>query len=235
MSKQIIKVPSTLRDIKLKEWQRFQEVLDNNKDNDNNDFLELKMLQIFCGMDLKSVKNIKLSAFEEIIEHINVIFSSKNKRINSFKLRGVDGVEVEFGLIPNLDDMSYGEFTDLENYIYDKKNAHRAMAVLYRPIQYRKGDTYHIQRYKGSEHLSEIMKDAPLDVYLGVQVFFYNLARKLGDYTMDYTLNQLSQVVEEESESLLEKNGEAIRQSMNSHKEILQSLKRLHKLTSINH
>tara|TARA_R110002050_G_scaffold49606_3_gene115142 strand:- start:442 stop:1149 length:708 start_codon:yes stop_codon:yes gene_type:complete len=230
-----LSIPSTLRDVKLRDWQRFQDVYDKNKDNDNQDFLNLKMIQIFCGVELNDIKNIPLSSFDEILEHLNEVFGQKTDRVNSFKLIGTDDVEVEFGLIPNLDEMTYGEFTDLETYIYDRKTAHKAMAVLYRPIQFKKKDSYHIQRYKGSEHLSDIMKDAPLDVYLGVQVFFYNLAKKLGIYTMDSTLQQLAMNVGEESEMHLGKNGEDIKQSINLQRETLQSLMKLQKLTSISH
>ena len=230
MSEFIISIPSTLRDVKLKEWQKFQTVLESNKDDKNsNDFLNLKMLQIFCGVDLEQINSIPLNQFEGILEHLNDVFSEKTGRVNSFKLRGTDEVEVEFGLIPNLDEMTYGEYIDLEKYIFDYKNAHRAMAVLYRPIQYRKGETYHIQRYKGSDHLADIMKDAPLDVFLGVQVFFYNLAKKLGLYTMDSTLQQLQTNVEEALDKDLDKSGEAIKQSIHSQREILRDLIKLQK------
>lgn len=225
MSEFIISIPSTLRDVKLKEWQKFQTVLESNKDDkDSNDFLNLKMLQIFCGVDLEQINSIPLNQFQGILEHLNDVFSEKTGRVNSFKLRGTDEVEVEFGLIPNLDEMTYGEYIDLEKYIFDYKNAHRAMAVLYRPIQYRKGETYHIQRYKGSDHLADIMKDAPLDVFLGVQVFFYNLAKKLGLYTMDCTLQQLQMNVEEALDKDLDKNGVHIKQSIHSQREILRNL-----------
>ena len=228
MNEFIISIPSTLRDVKLKEWQKFQTVLESNKDDKNsNDFLNLKMLQIFCGVDLEQINNIPLNQFEGILEHLNDVFSEKTGRVNSFKLKGTDEVEVEFGLIPNLDEMTYGEYIDLEKYIFDYKNAHRAMAVLYRPIQYRKGKTYHIQRYKGSDHLADVMKDAPLDVFLGVQVFFYNLAKKLGLYTMDSTLQQLQMKEEEALEKDLDKSGEAIKQSIHSQREILRDLIKL--------
>lgn len=233
MKELTISIPTTLRDIKLKEWQKFQAILDKNKDNEDNNFLNLKMLQIFCGMDLNEVNNIPLESFEGILEHLNDIFSVKNERINTFKLKGTDGVEVQFGLIPNLDEMTYGEYTDLESYIYDHKNAHRAMAVLYRPVQYKKGETYHIQRYKGSDHLAEVMKDAPLDVYLGVQVFFYDLATKLSLYTMDYTLQQLEMKEEANSGKVSDKSGENTKQSIHLHREMLQGLIELQKSTYI--
>ena len=223
-----IKIPTTKRDVKLRDWQRFQDVLEANKEvKDDNDFINLKLLQIFCGLDLSIINSIPLTEFSSILEHLGEVFNEKDERVNTFKLKGTDGVEVEFGLIPNLDEMTYGEFTDLENYIYDYKQAHRAMAVLYRPIQFKKGETYHIQRYKGSEHLSDVMKDAPLDVYLGVQVFFYNLARKLGLYTMDYTLQQLQENVESSLDNHSDKSGEATKQSILLHREMLQNLIKL--------
>ena len=223
-----IKIPVTKRDIKLKDWQKFQDVLEKNKDaEDSDEFINLKALQFFCGLDLKIINNIPLSQFQEVLDHLAEVLSEKDNRVNSFKLRGTDGVEVEFGLIPNLDEMSYGEYKDLENYIFDYKTAHRAMAVLYRPIQYKKGETYHIQRYKGSDHLAEVMKDAPLDVYLGVQVFFYNLARKLGLYTMDYTLQQLQENVENHSDNPSERSGVATKQSIHLHREMLRNLMKL--------
>lgn len=228
MSEFTISIPATLRDVKLKDWQKFQVILEKNKDDENSsDFLNMKMLQIFCDVDLKKAKGIPLKQFSAILSHLNDVFSEKVDRVNSFKLKGTDGVEVEFGLIPNLDEMSYGEYVDLENYIFDYKNAHRAMAVLYRPIQYRKGNTYHIQRYKGTGHLADVMKEAPLDVFLGVQVFFYNLARKLGLYTMDCTLQQLLTKEEEALGRDLEKNGEATKQSILLHREMLRNLIKL--------
>lgn len=221
----VISIPSNLRDVKVKEWQEFQKILETNKDDEHsNDFLNLKMLQIFCGVDLNVLNAIPLNQFDAILSHLNEVFSEKTDRVNSFKLVGTDGAEVEFGLIPNLDEMTYGEYVDLEKYIFDHKNAHRAMAVLYRPIQYRKGKTYHIQRYKGSEHLADVMRDAPLDVFLGVQVFFYNLAKKLGIYTMDSTLQQLLTKEEELLEKGLVKNGEDTKQSILLHREMLQDL-----------
>lgn len=220
-----ISIPTSKRDIKLKEWQEFQSILEKNKDDKGSgDFLNLKMLQIFCGVDLDMIKNIPMNQFNGILSHLDEVFSDKSNRINTFKLRGTDGVEVEFGLIPNLNDMSYGEYIDLEKYIYDYKTAHRAMAVLYRPVQYKKGETYHIQRYKGSDHLADVMKDAPLDVFLGVQVFFYNLAKKLGLYTMDYTLQSFLTKEDSSLENPSERSGENTNQYIHLQREMLQDL-----------
>ena len=130
--------------------------------------------------------------------------------------------------------MSYGEHQDIEKYLFDTKNYHRAMAVLYRPVLFNKGETYHIERYRGSDHLADVMKDAPLDIFFGVTVFFYNLAKKLGLYTMDYTLQELLKNEVATSEHHSEKSGEITKQSILSHREMLQNLMKLQNSMSIN-
>lgn len=228
MSKELtIKIPKSLRDIKLSQWQRFMKVYEANKDNKDGNFLNLKMLEIFCEVDLKLAHKLPLNTFDYVLEHISELLASEVTRVNTFKLKGTDNVEVEFGLIPNLDKMSYGEYEDLENYIYDDKSLHRAMAVLYRPIMFKKKDRYLIHEYKGTDEMAEVMKDTPLDVALGAKVFFWTLARKLGSYTLDYTLKELLKKEEHNSENRLVENGEDIKQYINS---LMEKLKELEKL-----
>ena len=57
------------------------------------------------------------------------------KKIN---VKYINGDEVEFGFIPKLDNISLGEFVDLDSYMSDWDNMHKAMAVLYRPVTFRK-------------------------------------------------------------------------------------------------
>lgn len=222
-----LKVPSTLRDIKLSQWQKYAKILDKNKDAEDNTFINLKTLEIFCEMTIPQIKSVPLSTFDGVLEHLAEIFKAKTPRVNTFKLIGTDNVEVEFGMIPNFDKMTYGEYEDLEKYIFDEDNLHRAMAVLYRPLMMKKKDRYLIHPYKGTDDLAEVMKDTPLDAVFGARVFFYNLAKKLGVYTMDYTLQQLLKQKENLSEQDLERNGEATKQSIHLHREMLADLMKL--------
>ena len=222
-----LEVPPTLRQIKLSEWQKFHDILSRNKGKEDSDFVKLKTLEIFCGVSLKDIHKLPLNTFDAVLSHINSIFSAKTPRVNTFKLKGTDDVEVEFGMIPELDKMTYGEYEDLERYIFDDKQLHRAMAVLYRPISYKKGERYQVHPYKGTDDMAEVMKDTPLDVVFGARVFFWTLARKLGVYTMDSTLNQLLMQKEGQSEKDLEKSGVATKQSILLQKEMLDELKKL--------
>jgi len=222
-----ITVPSSLRHIKLSQWQKYAAILDKNKGEESSDFLNLKTLEIFCGMDLKDIHSIPLREFDEVLMHMSDIFKMKTPRENTFWLKGTDGIEVEFGMIPNFDKMSYGEYEDLENYIFDEKNLHKAMAVLYRPIKFKKKDRYLIHDYEGTEFMAEVMKNTPLDIVFGARVFFYSLAKKLGIYTLDYTLQQLMKSQENQSDKHLDKNGEDTKLFIHSQMEMLKELTKL--------
>ena len=222
-----ITVPSSLRQIKLSQWQKYAAILDKNKGEESSDFLNLKTLEIFCGMDLKDIHSIPLREFDEVLMHMSDIFKMKTPRENTFWLKGTDGIEVEFGMIPNFDKMSYGEYEDLENYIFDEKNLHKAMAVLYRPIKFKKKDRYLIHDYEGTEFMAEVMKNTPLDIVFGARVFFYSLAKKLGIYTLDYTLQQLMKSQENQSDKHLDKNGEDTKRFIHSQMEMLKELTKL--------
>jgi hypothetical protein len=154
----------------------------------------------------------------QITASLGKMFDVKSHRfINRFKLGGV-----EFGFIPDLDDMTFGEYTDLDSYIGDWDNMHKAMAVLYRPIT-KKGlnNTYEIEKYNGSITYSDVMKHAPLDVVFGANVFFYNLGNELLKSTMNYLENntQMQTILQQHNS---ENDGVGILQSMDLLREILQ-------------
>ena len=222
-----INIPETLRDIKLSQWQKYIEILDKNKDADLNGFVEKKLLGIFCGVELKDVDRIGLSLFDNTIQHLSNILNSKPELVKTFKMTGTDGVTVEFGLIPNFDKMSYGEFVDLESYLFVEKDLHRAMAVMYRPVKLKSKGSYLIHDYKGTEYLAEVMKSTPLDVALAARVFFYRLATKLSNFTMAYTLKELQQKQEGRKDKHSVKSGETIKQYLHSLKKMSEELEKL--------
>ena len=223
-----INIPTELKEIKLAQYQAFLKIA---KDNEDEEFLHQKMVQTFCGIDLKEVAEIRYKDVVEITNSLGKMFDVKNhKFINKFKLGGV-----EFGFIPNLDDMTFGEYTDLDTYITNWDEMHKAMAVLYRPIK-KNGlnGTYEIEKYNGSITYSDVMKHAPLDVVFGANVFFYHLGNDLLSSTLNYLeSNQEIQNILLQPNSV--KDGDGIVQSMLLLKETLSNLIELpnYQLTSV--
>ena len=178
MKKIQIDIPKSLRAIKLREYQRFLKLADENKDAEDPEFLNLKMLEIFCGLTLKEAYNMKLTDFSFVINHLNELFQAKTPFINRFSLSDPNGDEVEFGFIPKLDNISLGEFVDLDSYMSDWDNMHKAMAVLYRPVTFSKKNMYLIEDYESSDKYSEALKDMPIDIVLGALVFFLSFRKR---------------------------------------------------------
>lgn len=170
-----LSVPDALSDITLGQYQKYLKILDQNKDDENAaEFINLKTIEIFCNVDFKDVLKIPLGEAEKVLTIINKAFDEKPDIIRHFKLLSVD-----MGFIPNLERISLGEYIDVENNIVDWQTMHKAMAVLYRPVNFRSKEKYTIAPYEPSDEVSELMKEMPLDVAMSSMVFFYDLGMEL--------------------------------------------------------
>jgi hypothetical protein len=222
-----IEVPQTLGAIKLREYQKYLKIVDKNKDAESPDLVNMKALEIFCGISLKEAYGLKLTDFNFLVEHLNNLFNHKTPLVQRFTLKGSDGVEVEFGFMPKLEDITAGEFIDLDNYIGDWNNMHRAMAVLYRPVTFEKKGRYLIEPYEGSDKYSEIMEDAPVDIAIGAMVFFYHLGSELSRRMIVSLEKEMQSPQITPLKRTLEENGVGITQFTQSLRAMRQSLTRL--------
>jgi hypothetical protein len=223
-----LKVPQKLQAIKLRQYQEYLKVQKDNEDvEDAENFLNSKCIQIFCGLTLKESYNLPVKMFDGVLQRIGKCFEEPTPLIKEFSMTGSNGVEVSFGMIPSLDEMTFGEYIDLENFMSDWDSMHKAMAVLYRPITFNKNGKYLIEDYDGTDRYWEVMKDAPVNVSLGAMVFFYRLGKKLCKYTMDYLLLQQNQKGASVQEKDLERNGDGINQFMLSLEKTYQELMKL--------
>jgi len=220
-----LEIPKELSAITLQQYQKYLKVMEGNEDAEDTEFINLKVLEIFCGVTMKEAYKLPLAEFSFVINHIINIFKEETPLQRDFTLTDPKGDSVTFGFIPKLDDISLGEFIDLDNYMGDWQNIHKAMAVLYRPITFRKGDLYLIEEYEGSDKYAEVMKDAPVNVALGATVFFYRLGSVLSSYLLDSLTQKLK--TDKELTEALEQNGDGINQYTQSLEEMSQNLKRL--------
>ena len=168
----------SLRQVPLKNYQKLQK-----KKKQSNE----EVLTTLFGYNLKEIKKAKQKDIDKIIAHVESELKKENELVNILQMRGID-----YGFIPNLDEITYGENADICQYISDWDNMHRAMAVLYRPITQIKGERYLIEEYEGTGERAEIMKEAPLDVVLAAIVFFYNLTKELLKCIPNYLKEELT-------------------------------------------
>tara|TARA_R110000803_G_scaffold45659_1_gene96131 strand:+ start:1573 stop:2235 length:663 start_codon:yes stop_codon:yes gene_type:complete len=208
-----VKLPSSLREVKLKDYQEL--LIKENPDNDD-------MLKCILNINTKELGKIKNKDVENLLAIINKLFDKEHKFIPTFNLNNV-----LYGFIPNLDEITYGENKDITTYINNKDwgNMHKAMAVLFRPIKQKHGSKYLIEEYEGSHKYSETLKNMPLDVVLGAMVFFWNLTNALLNYIPSYLENQTKQAQTKGAVSI--ENGAVIQSYIFSARETLQSLNKL--------
>jgi hypothetical protein len=210
-----INVPESLNEITLNQFQKYTKLI---KDNEPSDFVNQKTIEIFCDIKLNEVAKISYQSTQEILQHLKDIFEVNTKLIPTFKRQ-----DLEFGFEPNLEQITSGAYIDANEYLTDIQTLHKAMAVLYRPIKKKHKGTYTIEEYKTAETYEEIMKYAPINVALGMQVFFYDLAKELMNATNRY-LQQNLQTLSEQEKKTLEENGVGINQFMQQLEEISLSL-----------
>ena len=209
-----INVPTSLSEVTLGQYQKFLKIAE---DNPEGNFLNAKMIEIFCGIPLSDSYKLKMSSVTAIIDILNELLSQTPKRVEQFTMNGV-----QYGFIPDLDEMSLGEYVDLDGSASDWNNMHIAMNVLYRKIKIKKSGKYNIVDYNVEN--PEKMKDMPLDAAIGSLFFFYNLGMELSKHTILYSSNQVEMEAYQE-QLISETNGDGISQFMDSLTEILQNLK----------
>ena len=214
-----ILLPTNLSEIPLSRYQEF--IAMKEKSNDE-EFIAQKMIQIFCGMKLGEVAKIKMKHLNELITHFTKVFSEKPQLIRKFKIK-----DIEFGFIPKFDDISFGEYVDLENYMKDWKTYHKALSVMYRPIKNTNKDKYEIVDYEPNEDMQDLMKFAPLDVAISSSFFLSSLGIELLKATQTYLKKELKKMTASTNlakDTNLAKTGVGMEVSMDWLTETLQSL-----------
>ena len=226
-----ITVPSSISEIPLVNYQKFLKLQESSNDQE---FIAQKMIEIFCGIELKDIVKIKLSSINELIQHFTKIFDEKPKFKPTFKIG-----DIEFGFIPDLENITFGEYVDLDNYLSKWDTFHKAMAVMYRPITLKKDEKYNIIEYTGASEFSDLMLYAPMDVAISASLFFWTLGNELLNATLNYLESELTKMNKTEQATLahelsLEKNGGGIQASMDSLRETLQNMTKLQNTDYLN-
>jgi hypothetical protein len=168
-------VPNRLDELTLGQYQHFQKL------EGDEDFLGRKMVEIFCDIKMDVINKMKVSSISKINETLLKAFSSRPEFKMRFKMDGV-----EYGFIPNLEEITFGELHDIETTISDWQKMNETMAVLYRPIVQKMGKRYRIKDYDADGLQIELMRKMPLDVVFGAVVFFCDLGMDLSRTFLTY-------------------------------------------------
>ena len=122
-------------------------------------------------------------------------------------------IEIEgkrYGFHPNLDDITLGEFADIETFVKNDidNNLPELMAILYRPIVEEKNNIYIIEAYDGNISIrAEEMKKMSAEQVQSALVFFYNLGNELLKTLPLYLMERLKEMKKQLPQNPSQKNG----------------------------
>lgn len=157
-------IPTKLEEITVEQFIKYNRMI--NIEGLEEDALKLGIVSCFCNIPLEEALKISVSDVSETVDLINEVLQQKVDFNPIYK---------NFAFIPNFDKCTTAEYTDLERYIADYENYHRAMAVMYRPIKKRLLGQYTIEPYNGTDKYCDEMLNFPVTYLLGAMVFFWNL------------------------------------------------------------
>ena len=192
-----MRLPNSLQEITIDKYLKAIDII-NNEDIDLS--VMLRVLNLFTDKTFENLLDYPITELDKNYQHIVKVLNEKPKFQTTFLLDGK-----EYGFIPNLEQMKSGEYIDLTNNL--GKDILASMAVMYRPVTRKFKDVYDIEKYKGTDN-KEIFKNAPISVYLGAHVFFWNLTNDLLKLMPQF----LEQELTEEQKADLEKNGVGLSQ-----------------------
>lgn len=177
----------------------------------------IKAVSIFLGLTNQETARLPLKVLNRAVEHISKFLNETPELQPTFEHKGV-----KYGFIPNIDDITTGEFIDIENYQKEPKDTYKVLSVLYRPIvKEGQGKRYLIAPYKGE--VNDQFKDMPSDVAYGAMLFFWALGIDL----LRSTLKYLEQKKEAQTKTNLVKSGDGWGSSTYSLEGMLQNLDKL--------
>jgi hypothetical protein len=161
-------VPNKMSEIKLADYQKFVRL------EGDDEFLSRKAVEIFCDLKMDVILQMKSSSLTSVTSILMNAFAEKPALTQKFTMG-----KQTFGFLPSLEEITVGELNDVDQYISDWSQMHKAMAVLYRPVVATFGNRYEIEKYEGSDKYAEQMKEMPLDVTIGAMLFFWTLGKDL--------------------------------------------------------
>ena len=167
------KLISSWEDVTMEKWLKLVDFTEGTKSKEAEETI--------AALSNIPKKLIKELALQDVVVIMSKIAELQQKQNSSLKrIIEIDGKE--YGFHPNLDDITLGEFADIETFIKNdiEKHLPELMAVLYRPIKEKKNDIYIIEAYDGNISIrAEEMKKMSIEQVQSALVFFYHLGRML--------------------------------------------------------
>jgi len=177
-------------DVTLDKWVKLI-----NKKNETKSEEAINTISVLSDIPKKIVKELGINDIANILQRI-----AKMQEETISKLKKIIKVnDIEYGFHPNLEEITLGEYADIETYIKNgiENNLPKLMAVLYRPIIEKDEDSYSIEAYGVSDMRMRAKKFEKMkaeDVNNAL-VFFWTLGKELSMILLPYLMERSQEIL----------------------------------------
>lgn len=192
---------SSWSEVTLEKWLKLVEYKKGSKSKE-----ALNTITALSTMPKEIVKKLAIKDIAVIMGKIAELQDKQDGRLKQI-------VEVEgkkYGFHPSLDDITLGEYADIETFIKNdiEKHLPELMAVLYRPIVEKKNKVYSIEAYDGNIGIrAETFKKMAAEQVQSALLFFYNFVKELSMILLLYLTEQSRELKKVLQQKVLQKNG----------------------------
>ena len=168
-----IRIPESYADITVSMYKR---IMKHWRSESGGTDAVKRVLKELCGTTEDVIERMYVEDFNAVVRDLTWLFAEP--KLSDFDLQQHFMLEgVKYGFIPNMQNLTVGEFADLETYMeggmFD--NLQEVLAILYRPVTREKSKLYEIESYEPSQIKTDMMGECPMDVAIGAVVFFYRI------------------------------------------------------------
>ena len=180
--KRKVEIPNDWSGISIQMYQKFQEVRKRKLEKEE---FNLEVLGVICGLDKGMIEKLEVKSLNKILKTLK--FLSTDIPESQELVKKVEWNGVKYGFIPNLSEITTGEYIDIEQYCKEgEKNLHKIMSILYRPIVKETKTRYSIEHYKPS----------PILPSMSALSFFFHLGRTLPNALGRYLKKEIKKMRE---------------------------------------
>jgi hypothetical protein len=160
-------------EVTLEKWVKMTDFGDTTKSEQAQNTIEL-----LSDMPQDVIKKLELSDVAVIMGAIGQLQKDQKKGLK--RIIEVEGKK--YGFHPDLDEITLGEYADIETYfkLGIEKHLPEIMAILYRPIVEQRENLYTIEPYDGNIKIrTEVMRKMSAEQVQSALVFFWIFVNEL--------------------------------------------------------
>lgn len=172
-------------DVTLDKWVKLISKKEKTKSEE-----AIEIINTLSDIPKKLIKELGIQDIAIILKRISILQQNADSNLN----RIIKINDIEYGFHPNLEEITLGEYADIETYLKNglEGNLTRLLAVLYRPITEKDQDNYSIEAYGLSDSRMrakkfETMKAVDVNNAL---VFFWTFVKELLKTLLPYLMEQ---------------------------------------------